>query len=89
MAATPEQAIEHARKAGCKSVMLAGGSRVSSDFLRAGLVNELYITFEPMVFGRGTPLLAPKELAVKLALRSVERLNPGGTLLARYTVISA
>ncbi len=85
--ATPRRALAHARAAGCQHVLLAGGSTVSSDFLRAGVVNELYITFEPVVFGTGTPLLAARALDVQLRLKDVQQLNATGTLLVHYQIV--
>lgn len=81
---TPEQVVRRYEKRGYKSLLLLTGSAISTAFLEAGLVNELYLTIEPLIFGSGTNMVEPKALDVHCRLDSVARLNDRGTLLARY-----
>jgi dihydrofolate reductase len=83
---TAQTLVKRLQKAGCKRVMVAGGTEVNSDFLSAGLADELYLTFEPVLLGSGTPLLAERSLQVGLRLQSVRQLNAQGTLLAHYII---
>jgi dihydrofolate reductase len=69
---------------GFRRCALLGGSQVHSAFLAAGLVDEVWLTVEPVLFGGGTPLLAAAA-EVRLALRSTERLGEN-TLLLKYDV---
>lgn len=63
---------------------LLGGSQVHSAFLAAGLVNELWLTIEARLFGRGTPLLAQKtDTALQLVSHDLLSAN---TLLVKYRV---
>jgi riboflavin biosynthesis pyrimidine reductase len=55
-------------------------------FLAAGLVDEIWLTVEPLLFGGGTPLLAAR-VDVRLELLASEKLNAAGTLLLRYRVV--
>jgi len=71
---------------GYTSLLLLGGGLVNAAFLAAGLVDELDLTIEPVLFGNGTPLIATAELEAKLQLLSVEKLNERGTLLLHYRV---
>lgn len=54
---------------GYSSVAICGGSSIYSLFLESGLVNELFITIEPIIFGEGVPLFS-KENKVNLKLIS-------------------
>jgi dihydrofolate reductase len=68
--------------------LLLGGSYLYTDFLEKGLVEEMYITIEPVVLGDGVPLLRNnKRLAdiVKDMPKPTEKLlNEKGTVLQHY-----
>jgi dihydrofolate reductase len=64
---------------------LLGGAQVHSLFFAAGLVDEIWLTVEPILFGGGTPLLAAC-VDVGLELLTGEKLNGAGALLLRYRV---
>ncbi len=73
---------------GISSVMVEGGSRVFSDFLKSGMFDEVNIFVAPKIIGRG--LSAFDEVGIRnldksfsLELQSVERL-PQGELLINY-----
>lgn len=63
---------------------LIGGSQIHRQFFEAGLVDELWLTVEPVLFGHGTPLVGGS-LEVRMALMSTESLSPN-TLLLKYRV---
>jgi len=86
VAEDPQALVKRLAKAGHSTLLVAGGSHVNSQFLAAGLVDDVYLTFEPVLFGAGTPLVIETDLEVSLRLQSVRTLNPQGTLLAHYTV---
>jgi dihydrofolate reductase len=85
----PTELVVRLRHDGYQSVLLAGGGRLCSDFLQAGLVDDLYLSFEPVLFGEGATMLSPGPLDVSLQLESVARLNARGTLLAHYTILKS
>lgn len=87
MHGSPAEILAHFKAAGKKRVLLAGGSTSIYAFLQSGLVDDIYITFEPRLFGTGTSFVANKELDVLLQLQEVQTLNKQGTLLAHYTVV--
>ena len=80
----PAEILLGLEKHGCRRCALVGGAQVHSLFLRSGCVDELWLTVEPLLFGRGTPLLS-EEAEVKLSLLSHEPLSPD-TLLLKYRV---
>lgn len=87
MAATPTEVIAVLQKQSRTRLLVAGGSTVGSSFFSAGLVDEVYLTMEPYMFGAGKPLLAPELLTIRLHLEDIRRLNENGTLLLHYTVM--
>src|SRR3989344_425600 len=87
MAKNPEEFVYHLESRGCKKLLVAGGSQMITDFLKAELVDEFYLTIEPLIFGYGTPLLVHEELDIKLKLLSQKTLNSQGTLLLIYKII--
>lgn len=83
-AANPERVMADLRSRGMRRCAVLGGAAVNASFLRLGLVDELWLTLEPRLFGGGTPLL--RETAdVRLKLQSCEPLS-ADTLLLKYAV---
>jgi len=70
-----------------RTAMLVGGTETNSTFLREKLIDELWLTVEPKIFGYGKGLFSEKNLNVGLQLRSMKQLNKNGTLLLKYTVM--
>ncbi len=80
--APPTEIVDDLRRRGRTRCALLGGSQVHSLFIEAGLVDELWLTVEPLLFGSGTPLLAARADA-RLELDSADHLGPH-TLLLKY-----
>jgi dihydrofolate reductase len=72
------------RARGFRDCALLGGSQVHSSFLASSIVDEIWLTVEPVLFGGGTPLLA-QAADVRLDLIATEKLG-GDTLLLKYRV---
>ena len=68
-------------------MLLAGGAHVYSSFMKESLVDEIYLTIEPIMFGRGKNLFEGEEFEENLKLISTEKLNDRGTLLLKYEVL--
>lgn len=71
-------------KQGYSEMLLVGGGTLNGQFLAKGLVDEIYLTLEPRLFGTGTSLAADSRLNVNLRLLKTSRLNEQGTLLLHY-----
>lgn len=78
--ATPEAIAAELAARGRKRCALLGGGEIYASFLKAGLVDELWVTVEPRIFGSGTPLAAG-DLDVSFRLESAEALGDGAALL--------
>lgn len=83
---TPREVIANLEKRGRAEALLVGGSELNGAFFKEKLINEIYLTIEPKIFGEGLPLAQMAGNEVKLELLNVERLNPQGTLLLHYRV---
>ncbi|MCD8484233.1 dihydrofolate reductase [Candidatus Woesebacteria bacterium] len=83
----PAELLEQLKAKGYSSVALCGGSSIYSLFLQAGLVDKLYLTVEPLVFGTGIPLFS--EDLGKLPLKLVQTHSLSSqTLVLEYEVVS-
>lgn len=69
---------------GFDSVAICGGAQIYGMFLRAKVVTDLYLTFEPLMFGSGIPLARDIE-RVNLELVEHKLLNDQ-SLLIHYRV---
>ena len=70
---------------GCKQVMIAGGGILNSSFMKAGLIDEIYLTIEPIILGRGIPLFADSDFEARLQLLSMKKINKN-TIQLHYKV---
>jgi dihydrofolate reductase len=55
-------------------VIIGGGASVYRQFLTVGLVDELWLTVEPVLFGEGISLLAGGSVDIRMRLLEVVRL---------------
>lgn len=84
----PATLVKKSEERGYKTMLLLGGSEVNSMFFDAGLVDELWLTIEPQMFGKGNGLVGDLKNDISLKLESVEKLNDTGTLLLHYLALS-
>ena len=70
-----------------KNVAVLGGGPVYRYMAEKKLLDELYVTFEPLVFGRGREMFAGGTKTTRLQLLSVRRLNKAGTILLHYRLL--
>lgn len=68
-----------------KKIAILGGAQIYSYCLENNLLDELYLTIEPLVFGKGISLFESKKfITYSFKLSSFKKLNPQGTLLLHY-----
>jgi dihydrofolate reductase len=80
----PAHLLLRLEKEGCKSVAICGGQIIYDMFLSQRLVDELYLTLEPKLFGSGLSLTkSPTDIILKLG--KLTKLNDD-TLLLQYEV---
>ena len=71
---------------GFKNCLVVGGSEIARLFLQSSLVDELYLTIEPRIFGKGKSMFTEGEFEAYLKLISFKKLNSRGTLNLKYKV---
>lgn len=71
---------------GYKSVAVLGGGAVYRFMLESGLLDEVFVTVEPLIFGRGKEMFVGATRTTRVSLLSVRRLNRIGTLLLHYKI---
>ena len=71
---------------GYKSVAVLGGGAVYQFMLENKLLDEIFITVEPLIFGRGKEMFIGGTRIKRMNLLSVKRLNRTGTLLLHYQI---
>ncbi|MEK7156449.1 MAG: dihydrofolate reductase family protein [Patescibacteria group bacterium] len=68
-----------------EKVAVLGGTQTYTWFLENDLLDELYLTIEPIVFGRGLNLFeSTEDVLAKFHLESTKPLNEKGSVLLHY-----
>jgi len=84
--ATPKEILSGLTKRGFETVIVGGGATVNGSFLKENLVDEIWLTIEPKIFGEGMPLFNGANVNINLELISVEKID-ANVLQVRYKVI--
>lgn len=71
---------------GYKRVAVLGGGEAYRCMLESKLLDEIFVTIEPFIFGRGKEMFIGGTRTVSAHLLSMRRLNKNGTLLLHYQV---
>src|SRR5207249_8891828 len=82
----PQRIVADLEARGYTEAVLGGGSQVNSLFLQSDLVDEIWLTIEPVVFGVGVDLLHGVQFDVRARLIHMERLNDTGSVHLRYSL---
>ena len=69
-----------------KTVAVLGGGAVYRFMLESGLLDEIFITVEPLIFGRGKEMFAGGTRTTRFSFLSAKRLNRTGTFLLHYQI---
>jgi dihydrofolate reductase len=67
-------------------LLIVGGPQIATIFLKQKLIDELWLTFEPKIFGAGGNFVVEEKLDISLHLLSSEKVNDQGTLINKYKV---
>jgi len=81
----PKELIDSLESRGFSEVSICGGSSIYTLFLKAGVVDTIYLTIEPILFGKGISIFN-EQLDLKLELQS-ETKTEAGTIFLEYKVI--
>jgi dihydrofolate reductase len=81
----PLDLIKKLEERGIKEVAICGGSHIYTMFMKAGVVDTVYLTIEPIFFGKGINIFN-EDLHYSLKLQSSQSSESTGTLLLEYKV---
>ena len=71
------------------AIAVLGGTRTYTWFLENDLLDEIYLTIEPIIFGRGLGLFESATMTPrKFHLESTKQLNAAGSMLLHYRKVS-
>jgi dihydrofolate reductase len=82
---SPHAIIALLESKGHTEAVIIGGTSTVSEFLKAGLVNELILVIEPVLFDAGLPIFREVNQDFKLSLSGVKQLNDN-TVQLHYVV---
>jgi len=71
----PAQLLKGLEARGFSTVILGGGATIYGLFLKEGLIDELWLTVEPKVFGEGLSLFSGADVNLNLELLDVAKLD--------------
>lgn len=83
----PATLVTKLKKKGYEELLLVGGGGINTTFFQAELVDTLWLTIEPKIFGKGKMIVSQAPMDIALKLEMVKQLNDQGTLLLRYSVV--
>jgi dihydrofolate reductase len=84
---SPGQLIARFKKEDAKMILIVGGAKIATAFLQEELIDELWLTIEPKIFGKGTGFVVGEKLDINLKLISCNKANSRGTLITKYRVV--
>lgn len=84
---SPAELSSRFEKQGFEQMLVAGGPHIATSFLKEQLVDELWLTTEPKIFGTGANFVTGEELDIDLELIGFEKVNEQGTLITKYKIL--
>lgn len=76
--------VQSLEEQGVERLVVAGGSSIYSQFLQEGLVTDLYLSVEPILFGSGVPLATGFD---RIEMRLIDSIMLGDkTVLLHYQI---
>ncbi len=72
---SPPEALSFLRQEGFSQALVCGGGKLNSSFMKANLVDEIYLDIEPVLLGKGIKLFADAEFDAKLQLMGIKKLS--------------
>jgi dihydrofolate reductase len=81
----PEKVLEELERGGYKSAILGGGANLNAQFLKKKLIDEIWLTIEPKIFGDGLGIFSG-DFDQDLKLIGFEKINED-SVVVKYEVI--
>lgn len=83
---SPEEILADLHRQNVKQVAICGGASIYALFLQKNLIDKMFLTVEPYVFGEGIKLFNG-QIEQQFRLISQQKLNEGGTILLEYQAL--
>ena len=83
----PKELVEQFQKKGFETMIVSGGGHVATSFFEKQLIDEVWLTIEPKIFGTGGNFVIEQKMDIDLKMISCEKVNEQGTLITKYAVI--
>ena len=84
---SPVEITGRFKSKGYKQMVVVGGPHIATSFLKEQLIDELWLTLEPKIFGTGGNFVTEVKLDINLRLIHYEKVNEQGTLITKYAVL--
>lgn len=84
---SPAQLIKRFESEGEERLLVVGGPHIATSFLKDQLIDELWLTIEPKIFGKGGNFVIEEQLDIDLRLLSYSKVNEEGTIVTKYQVL--
>jgi dihydrofolate reductase len=84
---TPVELSSRFANKGHQQMLVVGGPHIATSFLKEQLIDELWLTIEPKIFGMGENFATDAKLDINLRLIQIEKVNDQGTLITKYAVL--
>jgi dihydrofolate reductase len=81
---SPAELVEELKSRGFKEVAICGGAHIYSLFMKAKVVDKIYLTIEPIVFGSGIRLFN-EDILFHLKLETCGQ-TENGAIMLEYSV---
>lgn len=82
----PKELLKELADRGFNTVILGGGASINGLFLKENLIDELWLTIEPKIFGEGLSLFSGADMNLDIELIESKKLDDN-VLWVRYKVI--
>jgi dihydrofolate reductase len=82
----PRELVQQLERRGFQQIILGGGATVNGLFLKENLIDEIWLTVEPKVFGEGLSLFKGVDVNLDLELIEIKQLDKN-VIQLRYKVI--
>jgi dihydrofolate reductase len=84
---SPSEIVLRFAKEKRELMLVVGGAHVATSFLKEELIDELWLTIEPKIFGKGLSFVTDERMDIELKLLTCEKVNERGTMIMKYQVI--
>ena len=75
MSEPPAEVVRALKERGFSKAVVIGGATLAGSFMKEGLINEIYLTVEPIAFGEGMKLFQGGEFEANLDLLDVKKIS--------------